>query len=131
MGVYRAGWPEIVKRFGGNRQRRQLLKGLKEALDLLKRARCRRVYLDGSFVTQKDSPNHVDVCWDVDGVDPLLLDSVFFNFNNGRAAKKARFGAEFFPAQAPQRLKTFLDFFQIDKESGEPKGIIELILDDG
>ena len=76
MGVYRAGWPEIVKRFGGNRQRRQLLKGLKEALDLLKRAGCRRVYLDGSFVTHKDSPNDVDVCWDVDGVDPLLLDSV-------------------------------------------------------
>ena len=62
---------------------------------------------------------------------PCCLNSVFFNFNNGRAAQKARFGAEFFPAQAPQRLKTFLDFFQIDKESGEPKGIIELILDDG
>ena len=66
-------------------------------------------------MTHKDSPNDVDVCWDVDGVDPLLLDSVFFNFNNGRAAQKARFGAEFFPAQAPQRLKTFLDFFKSTK----------------
>jgi hypothetical protein len=130
-GVHRANWQEIVKRFGGNRKRRQLLSGLKEALDLLERAGCRRVYLDGSFVTDKESPNDVDVCWDVDGVDPMLLDSVFFNFENGRAAQKERFGAEFFPAQAPQRLKTFLDFFQIDKETGKPKGIIELLLDDG
>lgn len=130
-GIYRANWQEIVKRFGGNRQRRKLLRGLKEALDLLRSAGCRRVYLDGSFVTDKKSPHDVDVCWDIDGVDPMSLDSAFFDFENGRAAQKARFGAEFFPAQAPQRLKTFLDFFQIDKESGHPKGIIELRLDDG
>ena len=49
-------------------------------------------------------------------------------FTKGRAAQKARFGAEFFPAQAPQRLKTFLDFFQIDKDTGKPKGIIEVLL---
>jgi len=104
---------------------------LKEALDLLKSAGCRRVFLDGSFVTDKKLPNDIDVCWDIDGVDPMSLDSVFFDFDNGRAAQKTRFGAEFFPAQAPQRLKTFLDFFQIDKEHGEPKGIIELLLDDG
>lgn len=87
--------------------------------------------IDGSFVTAKKSPKDIDVCWDVDGVDAISLDSVFFEFDNARSAQKARFGAEFFPAQAPQRLKTFLDFFQIDKETGEPKGIIELLLDDG
>jgi hypothetical protein len=130
-GIHRANWQEILKRFGGNRQRQQLLTGLKEALDLLRDAGCRRVYLDGSFVTDKEFPNDVDVCWDIDGVDPLSLDSVFFDFDNGRAAQKAKFGAEFFPAQAPQRLKTFLDFFQIDKETGELKGILELLLDDG
>lgn len=131
QGIHRANWQEITKRFGGNRQRRQLLTGLKEALDLLKDAGCSRVYLDGSFVTGKELPNDIDVCWDVHGVDPMALDSVFFDFAHGRAAQKARFGTEFFPAQAPQRLKTFLDFFQIDKETGAPKGIIELLLDDG
>jgi len=129
-GIHRSDWREIVKRFGGNRQRRQLLRGLREALELLREAGCPRVYLDGSFVTNKESPDDVDVCWDIDGVDPMLLDSVFFDFADGRAAQKERFGGEFFPAQAPQRLKTFLDFFQIDKESGRPKGIIELSLDD-
>lgn len=129
-GKFRASWQEIEKRFGDNRRRRQLLRGLKDALELLKAAGCHRVYLDGSFVTAKKSPNDIDVCWDIDGVDPISLDSVFFDFSNGRAAQRARFGAEFFPAQAPQRLKTFLDFFQIDKDTGRPKGIIELLLDD-
>ena len=129
-GVFRANWEELRKRFGGNRRRRQLLKGLREALDLLKGAGCRRVYVDGSFITAKTWPNDVDVCWDVDGVDAIALDSVFFDFSNGRAAQRARFGAEFFPAQAPQRLRTFLDFFQIDKATGMPKGIIELLLED-
>jgi hypothetical protein len=105
-----------------------LLRGLKEALDLLQGAGCRRVYIDGSFVTAKKWPNDIDVCWDVDGVDPMSLDSVFFDFSNARAAQRSRFGGEFFPAQAPQRLKTFLDFFQIDKVTGRPKGIIELRL---
>lgn len=128
-GVHRANWKEIVKRFGGNKKRRDLLRGLKEALDMLVSAGCHRVYLDGSFVTSKESPNDIDVCWDIDGVDPMMLDSVFFDFDNDRAAQKARFGAEFFPAQAPQRLRTFLDFFQVDKDTGNPKGIIELLLD--
>jgi len=129
-GLFRASWQEIEDRFGRNRRRRQLLKGLKSALDLLKGAGCHRVYIDGSFVTAKKLPNDVDVCWDIDGVDPISLDSVFFDFSNGRAAQRARFGAEFFPAQAPQRLKTFLDFFQIDKVTGRPKGIIELSLEE-
>ena len=128
-GIFRASWPEVVKRFGGNRRRQQLLKGLRDALDLLKAAGCRRVYIDGSFVTTNNWPNDVDVCWDIEGVDPISLDSVFFDFTNGRAAQRARFGGEFFPAQAPQRLKTFLDFFQIDKVTENAKGIIELRLD--
>jgi hypothetical protein len=128
--MFPATWQELEKRFGGNRRRNRLLRGLKEALDLLHGAGCRRVYIDGSFVTAKKWPNDIDVCWDVEGVDPISLDSVFFDFSNARATQRSRFGAEFFPAQAPQRLKTFLDFFQIDKVTGRPKGIIELRLDE-
>lgn len=132
-GVYPATLEEVLERFGGNERREQLLTGLVEALRLLRAAGCRCVYINGSFVTSKERPNDVDVCWDIDGVDADALDPVFFDFDNGRAAQKARFGAEFFPAQVPEGLtgRTFLDFFQVDKQTGEPKGIIELRLDDG
>lgn len=35
---------------------------------------------------------------------------------------------EFFPAQIPEGIsgKTFLDFFQTDKNSGNPKGIVAI-----
>lgn len=132
-GIHSATWEEVTGRFGGNERRRQLLRGLSEALNLLSVAGCRRVYIDGSFVTSKERPNDIDVCWDISGVDADALDPVFFEFENGRAAQKARFGAEFFPAQVPEGItgKAFLKFFQVDTETGEPKGIIELFLDDG
>ncbi|HEX7314293.1 MAG TPA: hypothetical protein VF297_10240 [Pyrinomonadaceae bacterium] len=132
-GVHPATLDEVRERFGGNERRKQLLTGLVEALRLLRAAGCRRVYVNGSFVTSKELPNDIDVCWDIDGVDADALDDVFFDFADGRAAQKARFGAEFFPAQVPEGItgSAFLDFFQVDRQTGEPKGIIELILDDG
>jgi hypothetical protein len=132
-GIYSATWEEVVERFGDGERRQELLRRLLEALNLLRSAGCGRVYIDGSFVTSKERPpNDVDVCWDINGVNPDALDAVFFDFEDGRAAQKARFGAEFFPAQVPEGLtgKTFLEFFQVDKDTGEPKGIIELLLDD-
>lgn len=133
QGVHPATLTEVLERFGGNDRRQQLLSGLIEAIRLLKAAACRRIYIDGSFVTSKELPNDIDVCWDITGVDPNALDPVFFTFDNGRAAQKARFGAEFFPAQTPEGItgRTFLDFFQVDKQTGGPKGIIVLELDDG
>ncbi|HVF41870.1 MAG TPA: hypothetical protein VM936_02600 [Pyrinomonadaceae bacterium] len=133
QGVHPATLDEVQERFGGNERREQLLMGLVEALRLLRAAACRRVYINGSFVTSKERPNDVDVCWDIEGVDTDALDAVFFDFADERAAQKARFGCEFFPAQVPEGVtgRAFLEFFQIDKQTGEPKGIIELELDDG
>jgi len=132
-GVHQATLEEVQERFGGNERRDELLTGLAEALRLLRAAGCRRVYINGSFVTSKELPNDIDACWDINGVDVAALDPVFFDFDNGRAAQKARFGAEFFPAQVPEGItgRAFLDFFQVDRQTGEPKGIIEIELDDG
>lgn len=133
QGVHSATLEEVRERFGGNDRREQLLSGLVEALRLLRAAGCRRVYINGSFVTAKERPNDIDALWDIEGVDPDALDPVFFDFEDGRAAQKARFGCEFFPAQVPEGVtgRAFLEFFQTDRQTGEPKGIIELKLDDG
>lgn len=132
-GVHSATLDEVRERFAGNERREQLLTGLVAALRLLRAAGCRRIYINGSFVTAKEWPNDIDVCWDTEGVDADALDDVFFEFADGRAAQKARFGCEFFPAQAPEGVtgRAFLEFFQVDKQTGEPKGIVELELDDG
>src|SRR5262249_36645953 len=127
-GIHWAQWSELVARFGTNTHRRQLLAGLKEALLMLAAAGCKAVFLNGSFVTIKEFPEDFDACWDIRGVDPAALDPVFLDFDNGRAAQKRRFMGEFFPAQVPEGAsgKTFLEFFQTDKGSGNPKGIVAI-----
>jgi hypothetical protein len=68
----------------------------------LRKAGCRLVYLDGSFVTRKRNPADFDACWDVQNVDDAELDPVFWDFSRGRAAQKQRFLGELFPAQLPE-----------------------------
>ena len=120
-----------MKQLSGSQPRRkQLLKGLREALVLLKTAGCRLVYLDGSFVTSKPTPGDFDACWVVNGVDVDKLDPVFLDFSHARPQQKGRFGGEFFPADLSEGAtgRTFLEFFQTDKETGDAKGIVVIDL---
>jgi hypothetical protein len=129
-GVHWATWQEINDRFGGTVRRRYLLAGLKRALDALREAGCTTVYLDGSFVAAKQQPADFDACWDPTGVDLGQLDPTLFDFEAGRRAQKRKYGGELFPATAVADTAgaTFLDFFQTDRETGVPKGIIAIDL---
>jgi len=108
------------------------LTGLRRALRLLREAGCTVAYIDGSFVTAKETPGDFDACWDVEGVDPDRLDPVFLDFADGRAAQKRRFGGELFPAQLPEGLtgRMFLAFFQTDRSTGRRKGIVAIRLEE-
>ncbi len=125
-GEYLASWEEVVERFGWNSRRRRLLDGLADAIDLLQAAGCRRIWLNGSFVTTKEEPGDFDACWDPEGVDLDRLDPIFFDFADGRAAQKRRFGGEFFPnvVEAVSGL-VFAEFFQNERDTGR-KGIVVL-----
>ena len=129
-GVHDASWTELAAAFGGTAWRRQLLVGLRAALEALRTAGCRRAYIDGSFVTAKEVPGDFDGCWEADGVDPDALDPVLLDFRHPRAAQKAKYLGELFVANvaaAPDGTR-FLDFFQIDKITGDAKGIVALDL---
>jgi hypothetical protein len=134
-GIHEATWDEILARYGYTPHRLALLAGLKAALDSLRRAGCRRAYIDGSFVTAKEVPNDFDACWEMadvnfdilDQLEPLLLD-----WSNRRAAQKATFGGELFIAEleADPWGTPYLDFFQRDRATGDPKGIVAIDLGD-
>jgi uncharacterized protein DUF6932 len=83
------------------------------------------MYLDGSFVTEKIHPNDFDGCWDPTGVTVALLDPVLLDFNDGRAAQKQKYRGEMFISDGWNLgAGTFLDFFQGEKLTGLPKGIV-------
>ncbi|MEI9941990.1 MAG: hypothetical protein WDO69_32655 [Pseudomonadota bacterium] len=129
-GIHLATWDEIASRFGGSAWRSRLLAGLRAALLSLKGAGCGVAYIDGSFVTTKQMPGDFDACWDEVGVDPDALDPVLLDFKNKRAAQKAKFSGELFPASnfADHAGNSFLNFFQVDKANGDRKGIVAIDL---
>lgn len=130
VGIHPASLTEVMKVFAINTHRRKLFDGLLSASSRLYSAGCQLIYLNGSYVTSKPYPNDYDVCWDPNGVDNSMLDPEFSNFRNGRAAQKARFKGEFFPSSMNciDIDQTFLDFFQLDRFTGTPKGIISISL---
>jgi hypothetical protein len=128
-GVHETTWKQFCKRFGHTAHRSTLIKGLEAALKDLAAAGCRRVYINGSFVTAKEVPGDYDLCWSIDGVNPEKLKPELFDFSpKGRDLMKRKYKGDLFPAETPEGAsgKLFLDFFQTDKITGEPKGIIAL-----
>ena len=62
--------------------------------------------------------------------NPTALDPVLLTFDEGRAAQKAKYMGELFPASIAAHTDglSFLKFFQTDKETGRPKGIVAIDL---
>ena len=131
-GAHWAGWEELTDRCGTNPHRRALLLGLRAALESLKHAGCRTAYIDGSFVTDKEYLNDFDACREESGVDPFQLDPALLKFDPGGATQKARYLGELFPASAIADVDgfSFIEFFQIDKDTGKPKGVVAIDLEE-
>jgi hypothetical protein len=132
-GIHWTNWSEIEKRFGTNRHRKRLLTGLERGAAQLKRANCSALYINGSFVTAKTTPDDYDVCYEMAGIRTALLDRVLLDFSSaGRLVQKAKYYGEFFsaysPAEGPPFSRVFLNYFQQDSDTGEQKGILGLKL---
>jgi len=61
-----------------------------------------------------------------------LLHPELLDFSDGRAAQKARYRGELFPAEtlAEPAGTVFLDYFQRDRDTGLPKGIVAIDIGD-
>lgn len=129
-GIHVSTLAEVEARFASNPKRRMQFSGFLAALTNLRRAGCRRAFLDGSFVTAKPRPGDFDACWDPAGVDIALLDPVLLTFENNRAAQKAKYLGEMFPSTIPADAvgTIFVEFFQVDRFTGTRKGVVVIDL---
>lgn len=130
-GVHFCEWEEFVERFGTNALRLRLMRGLQMAMEQLKAAGCRTIYINGSFVTIKADPGDFDACWDREDVDidylrihaPRLLN------HYDRAGQKAKYRGELFPSDQPignYGMDSF-ELFQRDRKQNK-KGIVAIDL---
>lgn len=129
-GIHPVRWDQLEERYSWNPWRKELLAGLQQGLAALAFAGCKVAYVDGSFISDKEIPGDFDACWEVDGVITARLDPVLLTFTNRRAAQKAKYLGEFFPAEAaatPEGMQ-YLEFFQRSKRAEGKKGIIQLDL---
>lgn len=128
-GVHWATWEEINVRYGINDTRRKQLRGLKAAMDELKRCGCNTLLLDGSFVTNKPEPGDFDALWLREGVNFSILDPIIRSEMAPRKAQKEKYFGEMLSVSSIQ-IKYNLGlvrFFQTDR-SNNRKGIIAIDL---
>jgi hypothetical protein len=132
-GVHFCEWEEFQERFGINLTRQRMINGLELAMTQLKAAGCTKIYIDGSFVTNKLKPGDFDACWEDSGVDIDYLESIaptLCNFALQRAEQKSKYKGEIFPANYPANDSgsAYIDFFQFDTRTNTRKGIIAIDL---
>jgi len=128
-GIHDATIDEVRARFATTPHRKHLFEGLLRAISALEAAGCGMLYLDGSFVSDKSHPSDFDGCWDITGVDPHKLDPTLLDFKGKREAQKKKYFGELFFAQVRGVGGfDFLSYFQIEKFSGAPKGILRIKL---
>jgi hypothetical protein len=128
-GEWQTNLDEIEEKLAWSGRRRELLAGLRKALSLMGSCGVERVYLDGSFVTDKDRPGDIDGCYDLaaDATEEDLrrLEPIWPPNPWNRAEAKDRFGVDFFPA-ATEELGSgmpFKRFFKRDRE-GRERGVL-------
>ena len=131
IGIHETSWEELYDRYSYTPGRKILIEGLYRVLVELKNAGCKKVFVDGSFITNKMVPGDFDGCWDPAGVNPDFLDPVLLDFSNKRRAMKVKYFGEMFISVgiADRKGNTFLEFFQIDKDTGNDKGILFIDLE--
>jgi len=128
MGIHKAKIEEIEHKFGsGSVKRKELFIGLQKLIQLLHKHKesIKNFLLDGSFVTIKESPGDYDC---------ILVVKKDFNFDSPEA-KKLQHSKKFFYAhnftcmeEDLDRCHRLLNLFGHDKDTGKPKGLVEVIL---
>ncbi len=129
-GEHEVSWTEFAERYGYNQARSSILGQIETWLMHMRHAGCRTVYIDGSFICEKDNPGDYDACWDPTGMDPARIDKALLDGTaQGRLAIKQRFGGDIRPDMEcpPGSIRPYLRFFQKDRD-GNPKGIVRFNL---
>lgn len=128
-GEHQATVDEIEITFGSTSARRKdLMQGLREGIHNFEKSGVWTIWIDGSFITDKNEPNDIDGCWEyTSAVDIVKLDPVFLA---NRIDMKKKYGLDFFISNFIETGSglPFPKFFQINRD-GDPKGIIVVKLE--
>ncbi|WP_179414323.1 DUF6932 family protein [Mucilaginibacter sp. E4BP6] len=134
-GIHSATLIEFKERFVYGVKRPIIFEGLLRLISDLKEIGCNVVYVDGSYVSSKERPNDVDVCWELTDDPAFMLYAkqkhpILFMMKGKRPEQQHKYCADVFPANIKEGASgiMFLDYFQRIRNTNEPKGIIKIEL---
>jgi hypothetical protein len=130
-GEHLATLDEVEIIFGSQNDRRQnLMRGLRLACEMFQKANVNRIWIDGSFVTEKEYPNDIDGCWGSTNSKKIQWQKIDQVFAGDRQNMKNKYGLDFFYADFIEAAsgKPFPKFFQTSRD-GDVKGIILITLE--
>ena len=120
---------EFEQEFGTNKWRKERIRNALIFFEIFLACGCRTVYIGGSFVSKKLYPDDIDLCFDLQKVNPDKLAEVFpdfFDFNKiGKIRRELKCHILTFDNDNMQ----FLNMLKKDKD-GYPKGLVKLNLKD-
>lgn len=122
-------YEEFKKHFGTNPKRMQQINNALVFFMIFNSCNCKTVYIDGSFVSKKEYPEDIDLCFDITDLDEEKLKREFPSFFDpnqlGKIHKETKCHILFFSTKDT----TLLDLLKKDRD-GNPKGLVKLDLKD-
>lgn len=121
---------EFEKSFAFNEFRKEQIKATLLFLKILKLLGCTNAYVAGSFVTNKELPNDIDLCVDATGIDYRKLTKEYPEFLQPKGIERIKkehhvHFALFFDAGCTE----YLDWYRKDR-NGKPRGLVKIYLND-
>ena len=120
---------EFLKAFGFNESRKEKLKRVLLFLKILKSLGCTNVYVAGSFVTNKEFPNDIDLCVDITNIDHNRVAKEYPELLSAKGIQKNRNEHKVHLIFYDAGCLEYLDWFRKDKNDN-PRGLVKIYLND-
>lgn len=129
-GIHECTLQELEERFTFNLKRKKLFEGLSRLIHKLGSIHCKVIYIDGSFVSEKQLPSDVDVCFECAEENWEFAVLMVGDFWKDQESFQRDYNCNVFPSNLfiEGGKLYYLDFFQRIKNTNIPKGILKIKL---
>jgi|SRR5882724_10687138 len=121
---------QFKENFGTNKDRAKKIDTAVSFFKIFSSCGCKVVYVGGSFVSTKENPADIDICFDITAVDLEKLKRKFpefFDFNKIGEIRKNKQCHIFY---CDTKTTYLLEMLEADRD-GNPKGLVKLALKEG
>lgn len=120
---------EFKKEFGYNAGRRSKIITLIKIIKIIRSFNCQSVYIGGSFITTKEHPNDMDVCFDFRGIDTKSFMAQHYELSSNKSLKKIHEVEGLHIFYFISENTEILDWFRGDRY-GNKRGLLKLTVKD-